>query len=88
MVSDGFVWHEVSDKEKDEIQKNAKKIMKDFGKKLENVKVKEGHFEVGDGLREEGEPWTTEDNFHDIMLLNAPFVEDDCIVAEKGAWKK
>ena len=47
----------------------------------------EVHFENGNGYREEGEPWNTDGDFRDLTFLNAGFVEDDFIVAEKGSWK-
>jgi len=85
-----FTWHQVSEKEKLEIQKQAKKIMQDFGKKLEKIKVSGEHFsssESKSGTRDEGKPWKTDPDFRDIMMLNAPFVEDDALVAEKAGWK-
>ncbi len=83
-----FTWHKVSEKEKQEIQKQAKKILNDFSSALEKVKTSETHPEQGSGMREQGEPWQTDQNFRDIMFSNAPFVDDDSIVAEKGEWKK
>ncbi len=86
-----FTWHQVTEKEKQDIQKQAEKIMQDFGGKLEKIKIKDNeHFsstESSSGTREEGEPWKTEPEFRDILLANAPFVEDDSIVAEKAGWK-
>ena len=71
----------------EEIKKEAKKIMDEFVSKLEKIDVKEVLYEFGDGLREEGGGWETDSDFRDLMFLNAPFVEDDFIVAEKGGWK-
>tara|TARA_Y100000034_G_C6867335_1_gene395459 strand:- start:1369 stop:1641 length:273 start_codon:yes stop_codon:yes gene_type:complete len=83
-----FTYHKVSEKEKEEIKKNAKKLLNTFAGKLSKIKAKESHFENNSGLREEGEGWDTDPKFRDLMFLNAPFVEDnDFIVAEKGAWK-
>lgn len=87
MVSN-FTWHEVSEKEKEEIKKNAKKLLDDFSKKLEKIKTEEGHFSSGNGLRKEGSGWKTDEDFKDTMFDNAPLVEDDLILAEKGGWKK
>lgn len=82
-----FIWHKVSEKEREDIRKKAKQIMEDFGRKLEKVRAPEGHFSVGDGMRDQGEPWKTPQGFQDTMFSNAPDVKDDFIVAEKGAWK-
>jgi len=62
--------------------------MNEFASKLSKIKAKEGHFENNKGSREEGNPWQTPENFRDLTFLNAPFVEDEFIVAEKGGWKK
>lgn len=82
------LWHEVSEEEKEEIRKNSKNLMNEFASKLSKIKSKESHFENNSGFRQEGEPWETPQDFRDLTLLNAPFVEDDFIIAEKGAWKK
>lgn len=85
---DNFTWHKVSENEKEEIQKNANKILEQFASKLDKVKTNEGHFENGQGMRDDTPPWKTEESFKDTMLSNAPDVQEDFIVAEKGAWKK
>ncbi len=88
---DETTWHEVSDKEREEIKKNAKDILKDFSKKLNAINCDKKHFESSisnNGLREEGECWETEEDFRDLTLLNAPFVEDEFITAEKASWNK
>jgi len=82
-----FTWHEVTEKEKEEIQRDSKELLKEFATKLEKIKAPEGHFENGDGSREEGTGWNTDPEFRDRMFLNAPFVEEESIVAEKGGWK-
>jgi len=82
-----FTWHEVSEKEKEQIRKDSKKLLNEFASKLSTIKAPEGHFENGEGSRNEGDGWITDEEFKSTMLSNAPFVEDDAIVAEKGAWK-
>lgn len=82
-----FTWHEVSDKEKKEIEKESKRLLNEFATKLEKIKAPEGHFENKSGFREEGDGWQTDEEFKSHMISNAPFVEGDSIVAEKGAWK-
>jgi Asp-tRNA(Asn)/Glu-tRNA(Gln) amidotransferase C subunit len=85
----GFLWHKLSDKEKENIKRQAKNILDEFALKLEklNLGEKESHFELGNGMREESLPWSTDEEFRKIMFANAPFTKDDAIVAEKGAWK-
>ena len=82
-----FLFHKVSEKEKKEIKKQAKSLLDEFSKKLEKIKTKEAHFSNKDGLRDEGDGWKTDEEFRSTMLTNAPFVEDDFLVAEKGEWK-
>jgi hypothetical protein len=82
------LWHKVTEQEKEDIKKQAKSIMDDFAKKLEKIQVKESHLENGEGMRDKGKPWQTDGVFRDIFFANSPLVEDESIVAEKGAWKK
>ncbi len=84
----GFTWHKVSDKEKQEIKEQSKHLLEEFGSKLEKIKTKEKHFESNSGTRQEGDGWETDQEFRDTMLSNAPLVDDDFIIAEKGAWKR
>ncbi len=81
------LWHQVSEKEKEEIKKQAKSLLNTFSKKLEKIKTKEEHFAQDSGMRDEGSGWETDDDFRNTMLANAPFVDGDAIVAEKGGWK-
>ncbi len=82
-----FKWHQLEKEEKEEIKKNAKNLLDEFSSKLEKIKVKDHHFSRDFGTREEGEPWKTDREFQDLMFLNAPFVEDNLLIAEKGSWK-
>ena len=81
-----FLWHKVSEKEKEEIEKQAKKIVMDFSKKLESVKGKVGDFGVEreDFEREEGKDCSEIDR--KIMFENAPNKNGDFIVGEKKEW--
>ena len=90
-MKDNLFWHEVNEKEKEEIKTEAKKLLDEFSAKLSSIKGIEEHFKSSiseDGTREQEEPWKYDPNFRDLMLLNAPFVENDFLVAEKGGWKK
>jgi len=83
-----FCWHEVTQEEKDQIRQDSKKLLTKFASKLSKIKASEGHLENQSGTREEGDGWKTDEEFRSTTFANAPFVEDDFIVAEKGAWKK
>lgn len=87
-MANEFTHKKVTEKEKEEIKKNSKELLEEFSKKLSKIKKEETHFNKENGKREEGSPWKTEPEFKDLTLLNAPFVEDDFLVAEKGGWKK
>jgi len=81
-----FLWHEVSEKEKVEIKKQAKDIMDSFSKKLAKVgKVKESFIERPVDEREEGKEKIPEID-RDIMFENAPNKNKDFIIAEKKKW--
>jgi len=82
------LWREVTEEERAEIKKEAKSLLNKFASKLAHIKAPEGHFENQSGTREEGSGWETDEEFKETTLSNAPFVEDNTIVAEKGAWKK
>jgi Asp-tRNA(Asn)/Glu-tRNA(Gln) amidotransferase C subunit len=85
-----FTYHKVSEKEKEGIKKQAKKLLSSFAGKLQKIKTKEEHFisQINkQGLREEGNGWETDPEFRDLTFLNAPLVENEFIVAEKGGWK-
>jgi hypothetical protein len=87
-MASNSLWHEVTEKEKEQIRKDSKKLLNEFASKLEKIKAPEGHFENGAGTRDEGSGWKTDEEFRSTTFANAPFVKDNAIVAEKGAWKK
>jgi Asp-tRNA(Asn)/Glu-tRNA(Gln) amidotransferase C subunit len=84
-MTNDFTWHKVSEEEKEEIKKKAKKIMDDFSSKLEGLNLeKEGSIIRGNGIRED------EKNFdkisREIMFSNAKQKNADFIIAEKKRW--
>lgn len=85
---DSLTWREVSDSEKEKIRSDAKKLLDEFSKKLGNIEIDESYLEKGDGVRREGVGWGSDEEFRKIMFSNAPLVEEDLILAEKGGWKK
>lgn len=87
-MTNNSLWHQVTEEEKDQIRQDSKKLLNKFASKLSKIKAPEGHFENESGTREEGDGWQTDEEFRSTTFTNAPFVEDNAIVAEKGAWKK
>ncbi len=83
----GYVWHQVSEEEKQEIRKNAKNLLDNFSKKLDQIKTSELKKDSGE-LRAEGNGLEANKEFREFMMDNAPMVEDGLIIAEKGSWKK
>ena len=76
-------------KMREEIKKQAKKIMDDFAAALEKAGVKEEVVFVEreeDRREEKDEAYDAE--FREIMLKNAPEVKDDFLIAEKGEWEE
>ena len=84
-----FLWHRVSEKEKEEIKSQAKEIMDSFEKELK--KVESEKIELGvkrkEQLREETKT-SNDPDFRKRFLENAPHKDGDLIKAEKGSWKK
>ncbi len=80
-----FLWHKVSEKEKEEIKRQAKKIVDDFSKKLAKVaKIPEPIVERDESEREENSNSCEIDK--KIMFENAPEKKGDFIIGEKGKW--
>jgi hypothetical protein len=83
-----FLWHKVSEKEKQEIQAQAKKIMENFSNRLSKIKgsLEESSIERDFGERTENEE-NKDNNFSkDIMFKNAKEKDKDFIIAEKKTW--
>lgn len=82
-----YTWHQVSEKEKEEIRKDAKKLLDEFSSKLSKIKTSEPKPEANENLRTEASSWKTNDDFRELMMDNAPFTDNGLITAEKGGWK-
>lgn len=83
-----FLWHNVSEKEKEDIKKQAKKIMDKFSKRLEKVKLSDKSKISEQGLEFEREENSKNEREIDrkIMFENAPDKNKDFIVSEKKKW--
>jgi len=83
-----LLFHKVSDKERKDIERQAKQIMDSFSKKLDKIptKLKEALIERDKGERAEGEGKGCGID-REIMFSNAPKKSGDFIVAERGGWK-
>ncbi|MCW8966791.1 MAG: hypothetical protein OQK82_08930 [Candidatus Pacearchaeota archaeon] len=83
-----FLFHKVTEKEKREIREQAKKIMQDFSKKLEEVdkEISEPIIDRPKKERVEETPKKPNQEFRKIMFENAPNKNKDSILAEKKQW--
>jgi Asp-tRNA(Asn)/Glu-tRNA(Gln) amidotransferase C subunit len=82
-----FLFHEIGEKEKEEIRKQVNSIIESFSKKLSEIKedVKEADIERKECVREEG--GKPAEISREIMFNNAPDKNEDFIIAEKKSWK-
>ncbi|RMD45575.1 hypothetical protein D6829_01890 [Candidatus Pacearchaeota archaeon] len=81
------LWHEVNEEEKEKIRKEARNLLENFSSKINRIKLKVEKKEA-QLPREKGDGWQTPEEFREIFFANAPFVEDELIVAERGKWKR
>ena len=84
-----FLFHKVSEKEKEQIKKEAKSIMDKFSKKLSKIdkKISEPLIERDEFEREESfKEKEANSDFRERILKNAPNKNKDFILAEKKKW--
>jgi Asp-tRNA(Asn)/Glu-tRNA(Gln) amidotransferase C subunit len=83
-----FLFHEVSEEEKQKIKEQAKKIIDDFSKKLSKLdkETEEPLIEAKEFERQEGKK-KDESFSRKKMFENVSDKNDDFILAEKGGWK-
>ena len=83
-----FLFHKVSEEEKEEIKKEAKDIMDKFSNKLSKVdeKLSEPFIEREEFEREEGEGKESNFDFRERMFENATRKNKDFILTEKKKW--
>ena len=82
-----FLFHEISEKEREEIRKQAKGIIENFSKELDKAKGKfeENFTEIGDGQRDEGKVECNKIN-RKTFFENAPEKNENSIIAETKKW--
>jgi hypothetical protein len=82
-----YLWKELSEKEKEQIKTDAKKLILEFGARVEEIpEIKEVFVERDFDSRQEGGKSLKDEKFRKIMFENAPNKNQDFIVAEKGGW--
>lgn len=77
----------MDEKKRLEIEKQARKVLDDFGKSLGKIKLKEKR-ESGElsGIRKEGSGRASDSGFRERMFGNAPKKEGDFLIAETKSW--
>ncbi len=83
-----FLFHKLSEKEKEEIRKQVNSILQSFSEKLSQIdgKIGENFIEREEFERKEGEDKEDETFSREIMFKNAPEKNKDFIIAEKKKW--
>lgn len=84
-----FLFHTLSEKEKEEVKREAKKILDSFSEKLSKVKVPDEEPLIirREYEREEGNGVEPEGGFKEKIFENAINKDDDFIIAEKKRWE-
>lgn len=83
-----FLWHKVSEKEKQEIQAQAKKLLDNFSNKLSRIgtPLEDVSIERGSGERDESNGENKRAFSKEIMFNNAKEKRGDFVIAEKKTW--
>jgi hypothetical protein len=77
----------MEENKREEIKQEAKKILDNFSKALEKVKVSAKEIKKGlGGFRAEGKGKKADADFRKRMFENAPAKDGDFIIAEKKKW--
>jgi hypothetical protein len=77
----------ISDGEIREVESQARQILEDFSKALDNVDVVDRELiEVNGGFREEGDGVDCDTYFRNKMFNNAPNKNENNIIAEVKKW--
>ena len=78
----------ISEKEREMVREESRTFLNEFSRKLEKIKGSLDEYENSSESRDEEEGWESDQEFKEAVFQNAPFIENDFIIAEKGAWKK
>ncbi len=84
-----FLFHKVTEKEKQEIKKQAKEIIEDFSKKLSKINKKVSESPIKKEFvkeRQEKSSKECDNDFREIMFENTPNKNENFIIAEKKQW--
>ena len=83
-----FLFHSVSEEEKEQIRKEAKKMLDSFSDKISKVKVsdEEPNVRRKDFEREEKDGVEGDHYFRSLMFETAPNKSSEFILAEKKKW--
>jgi len=82
-----FLFHNLSEKEREEIKKQVDGILKSFSAKLSKIggKIEESFVERNEFERKEG--FEKDESFsREVMFKNAPEKNRDFIIGEKKKW--
>ena len=78
---------QISEQELIRIKEETKEFLKEFNRKLDKIKQEFVSLPEKIGLRKEEDGWKPEQDFKEAIFQNAPFIEDNLIIAERGNWK-
>ncbi len=81
-----FLFHKISEKEREEIKKQVDSILQSFSRKLSEIKKDIGESNVEREEFERNEDGKPSELDRKIMFGNAPEKNDDFIIAEKKGW--
>jgi len=82
-----FLFHKLSEKEREEIRKQVKTILDSFSTKLSKIEGKTGESLIERKEFERKEGFQRDNSFsREIMFKNAPEKNKDFIIAEKKKW--
>jgi len=82
-----FLFHNINEKEKEEIKKQVDTIIESFSKKLSQIKEDLGESDIEREECARNEGGKPAELSRDIMFKNSPDKNDDFIIAEKKSWK-
>jgi len=81
-----FLFHNISEKEKEDIKKQVQEILDSFSKKLSKIESKEEENDIERDKCEREEGGEVLKISKEIMFRNAPDKNEDFIIAEKKKW--